>query len=147
MKYQLKEHVWSWTNTYDIKHGNGELAFQVVGKFLSWGKTCRSKMHSAMKWRPFSSGSCRSCQLTISIATVSRLRRSKRSLPGSKLSLNWMSRGQMTTPLTEASGNTNIVLNAEAERSRESQKSSGRGVIPTESRSSKAKTMFRFLRR
>lgn len=43
MKYQLKEHVWSWTNTYDIKHGNGELAYQVVGKFLSWGNNLSFK--------------------------------------------------------------------------------------------------------
>lgn len=37
MLYQLKQHVWSWTKTYDINDAQGQVAFQVVGKFLSWG--------------------------------------------------------------------------------------------------------------
>ena len=37
MNYQLKKRVWSWDNTYDINSSNGELAFQVIGKYFSWG--------------------------------------------------------------------------------------------------------------
>jgi len=37
MIYQLKQHAWSWTKSYEIKNSNGALAFEVAGKFFSWG--------------------------------------------------------------------------------------------------------------
>ena len=38
MKYQLKEKVWSWTDTYRILDAAGHEVLSVHGKFFSWGK-------------------------------------------------------------------------------------------------------------
>jgi uncharacterized protein YxjI len=35
--YQLKQRVWSWTNSYDIKDDQGRPVLYVKGKYFSWG--------------------------------------------------------------------------------------------------------------
>jgi uncharacterized protein YxjI len=37
MRYQLKQKIWSWGDTFVIRDEQGEPAFQVIGKVFSWG--------------------------------------------------------------------------------------------------------------